>query len=711
MNTIEYKYLEDGIVNLVLNNKSQAVNLIGFSFVEDFSLAVAQLLQEKELKGVIISSAKKVFLTGADLKIFTNKPSAKDLFDFSEKWKETLRKLETMGKPVVSLINGACLGGGFELALATHYRIALNAKKIKIGLPDIKIGLLPMGGGITRLSRLLGLQKAFEFISLGKELSPDAALASGFIQVLADRPEEILPKAIEWIKAHPEVSQAYDVKGYKIPGGNITTPRTAQFITAAPALLMKKTRGHYPAPAALLSVLAEGSVVDFDTALRIESRYFVKLGLSKEANNMIHTLWTQFNNLKKGNSRPNLPPSEPIKKIGVLGAGMMGHGIAYAAALSGYPVVLKDVSLELAQKGLQHVITLMDKRIERGQFSVEKKQEVVDRITPSDNSQDLQHCDLVIEAVFENRELKAKVTQEVEPFLSKKGFFASNTSTLPISGLATAFSPPEKFIGLHFFSPVDKMQLVEIIKGKMTSDETLARAFDFVLSINKIPIVVNDSRGFYTSRVFSTYVEEGLALLGEGQNPQCIESAGLAAGMPVGPLALTDEISLTLIEHINNQTDKDLSAEGKTRPSHPADEVVEKMIHGFNRKGKSTGAGFYDYPAGESKHLWSELPQLFPLKVAVLKQEEMIDRLMFIQAIETSRCLEEGVLSSVGDANIGSIFGWGFPSFKGGTLQFINDYGLPEFVKKSKDLESKFGKRFAVPKLLIEMAMGDRIFE
>jgi len=426
---------------------------------------------------------------------------------------------------------------------------------------------------------------------------------------------------------------------------------------------------------------------------------------------MINTLQYQFDNLKKGNSRPNLPPSEPLKKIGVLGAGMMGHGIAYIAALSGYQVVLKDVLPELAQKGLQRIETIMDKRIARGQLSAEKRKQVLERILPTGNPEDLKGCDLVIEAVFEDRELKAKATKEAESFMSEQGFFASNTSTLPISGLANAFSRQDKFIGLHFFSPVDKMQLVEIIKGKKTSDETLSRAFDFVLSIRKIPIVVNDSRGFYTSRVFSTYVEEGLALLGEGQNPQCIESAGLAAGMPVGPLALTDEISLTLIEHINKQTEADLKAEGKTRPSHPADAVVEKMIHNFNRKGKAFGAGFYDYPEGESKHLWSDLSKVFPLKAAALGQDEMIDRLMFIQAIETVRCLEEGVLNSVADANIGSIFGWGFPPFKGGTLQFINDYGLPEFVVKTKELEKKFGKRFALPKLLVEMASGNKVFE
>lgn len=711
MNTIEYEVLENGIVNLVLNDKSQSVNSITIPFINDLQEAVKQLVAEKELKGVILSSAKKSFMSKIDFKILTNRPSAADLFALTEKFKSSLRKLETIGKPVVSVISGSCLGGGFEMTLATHYRIALNNNKIKIGLPDIKLGILPIGGAVSRISRAMGLQKAFGYLTEGKVLSPTKALEAGLIHAVVDNAEELIPTAIKWINAHPKTAQAYDVKGFKLPGGNIMNPKMAQIITAAPALLMKKTRGHYPAPAAILSVLAEGSVTDFDTALRIESRYFVKIARGNVAQNMINTLWYQFNDLKKGNSRPKLSPSVPVKKVGILGAGMMGHGIAYAVALAGYQVVLKDVSMERAVKGLDKIEAILNKRLDRGQITAEKKQQLLKRITPADNPRLLQDSDLIIEAVFENRELKAKVTQEAEPFLTKTGFFASNTSTLPISGLATAFSHQDKFIGLHFFSPVHKMQLVEIIKGKNTSTETLAQAFDFVLSIKKIPIVVNDNRGFYTSRVFSTYVEEGLALLGEGQNPQCVESAGIAAGMPVGPLALTDEITLTLVEHINKQTEADLKAEGKIRPSHPADAVVEKMIHKFNRKGRASGSGFYDYPAGEPKHLWGELPNIFPLTGTVLEQNEMIERLMFIQAIETVKCLEEGVLTSVGDANIGSIFGWGFPAFKGGTLQFINDYGLTEFVEKAKHLENKFGKRFTVPDLLLEMAARNRIFE
>ncbi len=710
MNTIEYKILGPGIVNLVLNAKNQSKNIITVSFINDLQTSVDQLASEKGLKGVIISSDKASFADGIDFNFIINKPSAEKLFTLTEKFKSSLRKLETLGKPVVSVISGHCLSGGFEMALASHYRIALNDDKIKIGLPDIKLGILPIGGAITRISRLMGLQSAFGYLTDGKTLSPSKTLETGLIHKIVDNREKLIPAAIEWINTHPQVLQPYDEKGYRLPGGNIMHPKMAQIITAAPAVLIKKTRGNYPAPAAVLSVLAEGSVTDLDAAFRIESRYFVKIARGNVAQNMLTTLWYQFNDLKKGNNRPELPPSKPVRKVGVLGAGMMGHGIAYAAARAGYQVVLKDVSMEMAVRGLKKIEAILNKMVEKGRITPEKKQQLLKRINPTDNPKDLQGSDLIIEAVFENRDLKAKVTQEAEPFLSERGIFASNTSTLPISSLAPSLSREDKFIGLHFFSPVHKMQLVEIIKGKNTSEETLAQAFDYVLSIKKIPIVVNDSRGFYTSRVFSTYVEEGLALLSEGQNPQCIESAGLAAGMPVGPLALTDEITLTLVEHINKQTEADLKAQGKTRPSHPADAVIEKMIHEFNRKGRSSGAGFYDYPSGEPKHLWERLPKIFPLKETVLKQDEMIERLMFIQAIESVRCLEEGVLTSVGDANIGSIFGWGFPAFKGGTLQFINDYGLARFVEKAKYLKNKFGKRFSVPPLLFEMTALEKTF-
>ncbi|MCB0513598.1 MAG: 3-hydroxyacyl-CoA dehydrogenase family protein, partial [Bacteroidetes bacterium] len=442
-------------------------------------------------------------------------------------------------------------------------------------------------------------------------------------------------------------------------------------------------------------------------ACRIESRYFTSLATGQVSKNMITAFWYNLNAINAGNSRPKGFEKYTTKKVGVLGAGMMGAGIAYVSAYAGMEVVLKDVSIESAEKGKAYSEGILKKLISKGKVSKEKAEEILSRIKATDKPE-FDGCDLIIEAVFEDRNLKAKVTQEAEATMLTEGTFASNTSTLPITGLATASTRPKQFIGLHFFSPVDKMPLVEIICGKETDDATLAKAFDYVLQIKKTPIVVNDSRGFYTSRVFSTYVMEGIALLAEGEHPRSIENAGLKAGMPVGPLALTDEVSLKLMDHIRQQTEKDLIAEGKEIPKHPGLPVISKMLE-LNRPGKAAGAGFYEYPKDGKKHLWEGLRQQFPLKEQ-LSEHEMVERLLFVQAIDTVRCVEENVLRSVADANIGSIFGWGFSPFNGGTLQFINGYGLDKFVKRAAEYEAKYGERFAVPQLLKDKAAKGEIF-
>jgi 3-hydroxyacyl-CoA dehydrogenase/enoyl-CoA hydratase/3-hydroxybutyryl-CoA epimerase len=469
-------------------------------------------------------------------------------------------------------------------------------------------------------------------------------------------------------------------------------------------MLAKKTYNNYPAPLAIMAAAIEGAMVDFETATRIESRYFAGLATGKVAKNMISVFWKQLNELNAGKSRPAVAEKFSFKKVGVLGAGMMGSGIAYACAMSGLEVVLKDVSQEGADKGKAYSENLLKKRVSKGKSTKEKADEILNRIKATADANDLAGCDLIIEAVFENRELKAKVTAEAEAVMDATGVFASNTSTLPITGLAEKSSRPKQFVGLHFFSPADRMPLVEIIIGKETSDETLARAFDFVKQIKKTPIVVNDSRGFYTSRVFATYVLEGIALLEEGNHPRAIEAAGLQAGMPVGPLALTDEVSLSLIAHIRTQTNLDLAAEGKSIPNHSAYKVIDKMI-ALGREGKAKGAGFYEYPKEKDakKYLWSGLLENFP-NTLDLFERDMIDRMLFIQSLETVRCFDENVLLTVPDANIGSIFGWGFAPFKGGTLQYINDYGVKAFVARAKELEAKYGERFAVPASLEKMA-------
>jgi 3-hydroxyacyl-CoA dehydrogenase/enoyl-CoA hydratase/3-hydroxybutyryl-CoA epimerase len=469
-------------------------------------------------------------------------------------------------------------------------------------------------------------------------------------------------------------------------------------LMVAPAMLKEKTRGCYPAPEAILSAMVEGSQVSFETALRIESRYFVELATGQIAKNMIGTLWFQMNEIKGGKSRPADYRPSKVKKVGVLGAGMMGSGIAYACAIRGIPVVLKDAQLEAAEKGKSYTEKLLDKKVSRGQMSLEKKAEILKLIQPTIRPGDFENCDLVIEAVFENRDLKSQVIREVEPYLASGAVISSNTSTLPITGLASAAKQQESFIGLHFFSPVDKMDLVEIIRGNKTSDETLARAFDFVLQIHKTPIVVNDSRGFFTSRVFRTFIFEGMAMLAEGQFPSAIEMGAITIGMPVGPLAVTDEVSLSLCANIMAQTKADFESEGRTYVSHPAETVIRQMTQEFKRSGKAAGAGFYEYPKCGKKYLWPDLQKNFAASgKGQIPFQDIQDRLIFIQAIETLRCMEEKVLTSERDANIGSIFGIGFPAWSGGAIQFVRQYGTKRFIARATELSQKYGERFLPP--------------
>ncbi len=708
-----FRYEKDGqnIVTLTLDMPGRAANVLNDEFGVGFQAALAQLAAETDLAGVILTSAKKTFLAGADLEMIVGETDPTAVFHNTQALKAGFRRLETLGKPVVAALNGTALGGGLELALACHHRIAIADPKSKFGFPEVTLGLIPGGGGIVRLTRMIGLQPSFPILSEGTQMNPEAAKAAGLIDELAADRDEMMAKARAWILAHPQAKQPWDQPGYKMPGGDPKRPSVAQMLAIAPAILKKQTYGNYPAAEAIMAAAVEGAVVDLETATRIESRYFAHVATGQTAKNMINAFWFQLNEINAGASRPAGVPPQTTHKVGVLGAGMMGHGIAYVSAYAGMAVVLKDVDQARADAGKAQIEAIINKRVSRGKMSQAQKQEILDRITTTGDAADLQGCDLIIEAVFEDRELKARVTQEAEAHIADTAVFASNTSTLPITGLAERSGRPANFVGLHFFSPVDKMRLVEIITGAQTSPETLAKAFDYVLQIRKTPIVVNDSRGFYTSRVFSTYVQEGQALLGEGQHPRAIEMAGLQAGMPVGPLALSDEVSLGLMLHIREQTRKDMAAEGKELPGHPSDWVLDVMTGEHGRFGRAKGGGFYEYPAnGGGKFLWPELQTLFPLQGEKLSQAEMIERMMFAQALETVRCYEEGVLISVADANIGSIFGWGFAPFKGGTLQYINDYGMAAFVQRSRELAAKFGDRFTPPQILVEMAENGRAF-
>jgi len=710
---IRYEKGQDQIVVLTLDMPGQSANTMNAVYREAMAATVARLQAEKDgIAGVVITSAKKTFFAGGDLNelIKVDKAHAKEFSDSVRVLKAQLRSLETLGKPVVAAINGAALGGGWEICLACHYRVALDDQSLQLGLPEVTLGLLPGGGGVVRMVRLLGLEKALPYLLEGKKIRPRQALQAGLIDALAADRDELLAKARAWILAHPEAAQPWDNKAYQIPGGTPSSPKVAQMLAIAPSILRSKTNGCLPAPEKILCAAVEGAQVDFDTAHLIETRYFTELVTGQVAKNMIGTFWFQLNDINAGRSRPEGFAPYLTRKVGVLGAGMMGAGIAYVSACAGVEVVLKDINLAAAEKGKAHSATLLDKKVSRGQLTAEQREATLARIHPTQSDADLAGCDLIIEAVFEDRELKAKVSAAAQNVVGLDAVIASNTSTLPISGLATAVPDQAKFIGLHFFSPVDKMPLVEIIKGTQTSDETLARGFDFVLQIKKTPIVVNDSRGFFTSRVFGTFTNEGIAMLGEGVAAPMIETEARKAGMPVGPLAVSDEVSLSLMSHIRQQTAKDLQAEGKAAPTHPATQVIDLLVNEYQRMGKAAGGGFYEYPAGGQKYLWPELKSRFERPDQRISAQDVRDRLLFIQAIETVRCVEEGVLMSTADANVGSIFGIGFAAWSGGALQFINQYGLNDFIARARYLAEQYGERFSPPALLLQKAAQGEVF-
>ncbi|MGB4485128.1 MAG: 3-hydroxyacyl-CoA dehydrogenase NAD-binding domain-containing protein [Pseudomonas veronii] len=710
---IRYEKGQDQIVVLTLDMPGQSANTMNAVYREAMAATVARLQAEKDgIAGVVITSAKKTFFAGGDLNelIKVDKAHAKEFSDSVRVLKAQLRSLETLGKPVVAAINGAALGGGWEICLACHYRVALDDQSLQLGLPEVTLGLLPGGGGVVRMVRLLGLEKALPYLLEGKKIRPRQALQAGLIDALAVDRDELLAKARAWILAHPDAAQPWDNKAYQIPGGTPSSPKVAQMLAIAPSILRSKTNGCLPAPEKILCAAVEGAQVDFDTAHLIETRYFTELVTGQVAKNMIGTFWFQLNDINAGRSRPEGFAPYLTRKVGVLGAGMMGAGIAYVSACAGVEVVLKDINLAAAEKGKAHSATLLDKKVSRGQLTAEQREATLARIHPTQSDADLAGCDLIIEAVFEYRELKAKVSAAAQNVVGPDAVIASNTSTLPISGLATAVPDQAKFIGLHFFSPVDKMPLVEIIKGTQTSDETLARGFDFVLQIKKTPIVVNDSRGFFTSRVFGTFTNEGIAMLGEGVAAPMIETEARKAGMPVGPLAVSDEVSLSLMSHIRQQTAKDLQAEGKAAPTHPATQVIDLLVNEYQRMGKAAGGGFYEYPAGGQKYLWPELKSRFERPDQRISAQDVRDRLLFIQAIETVRCVEEGVLMSTADANVGSIFGIGFAAWSGGALQFINQYGLNDFIARARYLAEQYGERFSPPALLLQKAAQGEVF-
>jgi 3-hydroxyacyl-CoA dehydrogenase/enoyl-CoA hydratase/3-hydroxybutyryl-CoA epimerase len=673
---------------------------------------------------VIITSAKKTFFAGGDLNDLKSatREHSDEITKFVHDGKAVLRRLETLGRPVVAAVNGSALGGGLEIALACHHRIVVDDPKLQLGFPEVSLGLLPGAGGVTRTVRMLGIVDAMmQLLLQGQRVRPEKGKEIGIVDELVSTPEELIPAAKQWIAANAEAQQPWDVKGYKIPGGTPSTPSLAQNLPAFPANLRKQIKGaNYPAPHHIMAAAVEGAQVDFDNASEIEGRYFVDLVTSQVAKNMIQAFFFDLQRATGDRGRPaEIERFKPAKVV-VLGAGMMGAGIAYQCAKSGIEVVLKDVSQEAAEKGKGYSKKLVDKAVQRGRSTQEQADELLARITPTTDPAAAKGADLVIEAVFEDPAVKAQVFAEIEPHLTADALLGSNTSTLPITSLAEGVSRPADFIGLHFFSPVDKMPLLEIIKGEATSDETLYRALDVAKAIKKTPIVVNDSRGFFTSRVIGTFINEGIGMLLDGVPAASIEQASSQAGYPAPVLQLSDELNLKLMRKIRDAAKNAAQNDGGPWAGHPAEAVIDRMLD-EDRPGRLEGAGFYEYADGKRTRLWPGLKAAFPPvdDPSSLSLKDLEERMLVIESIETVKCLDEGVIESVADANIGSIFGIGFPGWTGGVLQYINGYedpthpdrrGLVGFVARARELAEQYGDRFEPPVSLVEKAERGEIY-
>lgn len=691
--------LVDGIAILTIYQKNAPTNLFSFEFIRHYLATAKELLEQPEVQGLIVTAQGKDFLAGADLREFLPPPAdKKGLFEEILALHQGFRALEQGGKPIVAAINGNALGGGYELALTCHYRISLSDKKLRIGLPEVNLGLLPGGGGTQRLTHLLGVPQAVEHILKGKLLSPRQAFHVGMVDALVDEEQALIPVAKQWILEKGQAIQPWDDRRYHMPQGGVLSASGVITLTGAIGNLRKNTHGNYPSAQYALSCIHDGAVLPIDRGLEVEARYFIKALYSKEAQNIIRTSFFAINNAKKQGSKAQLPP---VATLGVLGAGMMGAGIAYVSAKAGIQVQLQDISQEQAEKGKQHSQELLQKALLKKRQTPEQMATVLGRITPTATVENMQDCDLIIEAIPEDPALKATILHQVEGALKAEALMASNTSTLPITGLAESTQDPRRFIGLHFFSPVHKMPLVEIIMGEKTSEEAKQKALAYVQQIGKVPIVIKDKRGFFTSRVFSTFTREGGLLLREGVAPALIENAAKRVGMPVGPLAVLDEISLSLALKILHTTKGEHSW-----ATHAFLGVLEKMALEQGRAGKKAGQGFYSYPKEGKKQLWKELTQHFPTQEDLWSAEIVGKRLLHIMALESYRCLEEGVLLSPTDGDVGSLLGFGFPAYTGGVFSYIDYVGIRQFVAECDWFATCFGSRFEVP-----MSLRDRAVE
>ncbi len=709
--TIQYEVDSDGIAILTIDLPGRPMNVLSPEFMQDLEDLTDRISRDDDVKGAVLTSGKNSFIAGADIldisTVYDRGLSAREAAGFSRNLNRQLRKLETCGKPFAAAINGLALGGGLEVCLACHYRVLANEPGVVIGFPEVNIGLLPGGGGTQRLPRLIGTEKALPIILQGRNIRPEKALELGIVDELASA-QEVVGRAKQWLLESGDPVAPWDKKGFKVPGGaGALTPKNAQTFMVGTSLIVGKTQDNYPAPIAAMSAVYEGCITPIDAGLDLESQYFGILLAGPVARNMMRALFINKGAADKLARRPKAIEKSKVSKLGIIGAGMMGAGIAYVSAKAGMEVVLLDTSIENAERGKAYSAKLLEKAIQRGRSTEVMAGGLLGLIKPSTDYADLKACDLVIEAVFESTDLKADVTAKTENVVPENCIFASNTSTLPITGLAKASKRPEQFIGLHFFSPVDKMPLVEVILGEKTHDEAIARSLDYIRQIKKTPIVVNDSRGFYTSRVFATATNEGITMLAEGVKPALVENMARQAGLPVGPLAVVDEVTLELAYKIGKET---AHAMGREYPADKGQEVIRRMVEDLDRKGKRFGAGFYDYPGDGKKHLWSGLAQEFPPCGEQPPVDELIKRLLYIQALEAARCLEEGVITHPEDGDIGSIFGWGFPPWTGGTLSLIDTVGIGEFVAECDRMADTCGPRFAVSDWLRDRAQQNLSF-
>ncbi|HAY05717.1 3-hydroxyacyl-CoA dehydrogenase NAD-binding domain-containing protein [Brevundimonas sp. UBA2416] len=703
----------DGIALITFDVPGRSMNTLTSGVMQEIPQWVERVKTDDAIKGAVLTSGKASgFCAGADLGDMAGGMlaggSLQDAYDAGWKLNGALRALETCGKPVAAAINGLALGGGLELTLACHYRVVADDNKIQLGLPEIKVGLFPGGGGTQRLTRLIGVQAAMTAMSAGSSWRPNDARGAGVVHEVVAKGTEI-DAAKAWIKGGGKAVQPWDDKGFKQPGGGPYHPAGIQNFLVGNAMLRKQSYGNYPAVLNLMKAVYEGIQVPMDAALRIETRYFIKTLMTPQAQAMIRSLFLSKQELDKGAVRPaGVPKSDP-KKVTVIGAGMMGAGIAYVQALAGIETILIDRTQEDADKGKAHVADLLKKRLSRGQITQEKFDALLGSVTATTDYDLIKGSDLVIEAVFENREIKADVTKRAEAQLEAGAVFGSNTSTLPITGLAEASVRPEDFIGIHFFSPVDKMMLVEIILGEKTGEAAIAKSLDYIMKIKKTPIVVNDGRGFYTSRCFGTYVAEGMAMLEEGYAPALIDNIGRMTGMPRGPLEMHDDVALDLSVKIAKQTALDLG--DKYQPL-PGSQIVQKMVEELGRYGRKNGMGFYDYDQ-KPKKIWAGLAELAPVKINDSTPELVEDqkqRLLYRQAVEVARCWEEGVIDDPREADVGAILAWGFAPWTGGPITMIDQTGLKAFVAQADDYAARYGDRFKVPQLLRDMAAKGETF-